>query len=146
MKKLVVDDRLAFGALDVEECLVLLRWEVVGRLAVAAPGQAPTVVPVNFVVQDDTIVFRTGSGEKLDLLKDRPVSLQVDRFDWYRRLGWSVLVKGMAHEIDPAEIDDIDFEPWVPGHKAHVVRIVPSEITGRRLELSLSPLDGRGYL
>jgi nitroimidazol reductase NimA-like FMN-containing flavoprotein (pyridoxamine 5'-phosphate oxidase superfamily) len=133
------------GELDREECLVLLRWEIVGRLAVAAPGEAPTVVPVNFAVDEDTVVFLTSEGEKLSLLAQQPVSLQVDRFDWYRRIGWSVLVRGDAREIDAAEIERLDILPWAPGDKTHAIRIVPTSITGRRLELPPYERDPRGY-
>ncbi|HEY2813080.1 MAG TPA: pyridoxamine 5'-phosphate oxidase family protein [Acidimicrobiales bacterium] len=140
------DDRATIGELDPEECLVLLRWEVIGRLAVAAPGEAPTVVPVSFAVDEATIVFRTDEGEKLSLLLRQPVSFQVDRFDWYRRIGWSVLVRGVAAEIDMSELDGLDLQPWAPGAKAHAIRIVPTSITGRRLELSPVEADARGYL
>ena len=41
-------------------------------------------------------VFRTGEGHKFEHLLESPVSVQVDRFDWYRRAGWSILVQGVA--------------------------------------------------
>jgi uncharacterized protein len=145
MREIKKDERVTMGALDPEECLVLLRWEIVGRLAVAAPGEAPTVVPISFAVDEGTIVFRTDEGEKLSRLLHQPVSLQVDRFDWYRRIGWSVLVRGQAVEIDDAE-PDIDIQPWAPGAVTHTIRIVPTSITGRRLELAPVERDARGYL
>ncbi|MEY2433096.1 MAG: uncharacterized protein QOC92_2821 [Acidimicrobiaceae bacterium] len=146
MPTISVDERTAMGALDVDECLVLLRWEVVGRLAVAAPGESPIVVPVNFVVENGTVVFRTGHGEKLNRLNDQPISLQVDRFDWFRRIGWSVLVRGVAREIPLDDIAHLDLQPWAPGEMPHAIRIEPTSITGRRLELNPSPQDSRGYL
>ena len=148
MREIAVDDRATMGALDVDECLVLLRWETVGRLAYAVRGQAPIVVPINFVVVDDSVVFRSDDGPKLDSIRERPVSLQVDRFHWYKRIGWSVLVRGVAHELVPESDDAIaDPGPWVPGAKRHWLRIVPTAITGRRLELTERPeLDARGYM
>lgn len=146
MRNATSDDRASMNVLDVDECLVLLRWEVIGRLAVAVPGQAPSVVPVNFVVDHGTIVFRSGAGEKHDHLVGQPVSLQVDRFDWYRRIGWSVLVQGVAHECDASELDDVELAPWAPGDMPYAIRIVPTSVTGRRLELSAALLDGRAYL
>src|SRR5438067_2301928 len=146
MRSLNTDERASIGALDVEECLVLLRWEVIGRLAVSVPGGAPTVVPINFALAGDGIVFRTGEGQKLDHLLDNPVSVQVDRFDWYRRIGWSILVQGVARECDPSVLDDVDLKPWSPGDMDHVIRIVPTSITGRRVELNASDVDPRGYL
>lgn len=146
MKSLTNDERAQMGALDVEECLVLLRWEVIGRLAVAIPGAAPSVVPINFAVDGNTVVFRTGEGEKLDHLRENLVSLQVDRFDWFRRIGWSILVQGVAQECDAIEAEALDLAPWAPGEMHHVIRIVPTSITGRRLELAPSTFEPRGYL
>jgi uncharacterized protein len=145
MRQIDSDDRTTMGALDVEECLVLLRWENIGRLAVGVRGEAPLVVPVNFVVHEDSVVFRSDDGTKLDRLREQPVSLQVDRFDQYRRIGWSVLVRGVAHEIDPTEVE-LTVDAWAPGGKPHWVRIVPTAISGRRLELRDALLDRRGYL
>jgi len=146
MRSLKSDERASIGALDVEECLVLLRWEVIGRLAVSVPGAAPTVVPINFALDRDGVVFRTGEGQKLEYLLDNPVSVQVDRFDWYRRTGWSILVQGVARECDPSVLDDLDLKPWAPGDMDHVIRIVPTAITGRRLELNALAADPRGYI
>ena len=146
MRTIETDDRSTIGVLDVEECLVLLRWEPIGRLAVAPRGEAPVVVPVNFCIHDGAIVFRSDDGAKLDRLREQPVSLQADRFDWYRRIGWSVLVRGVAHEVSADELDGIELETWAPGAKTHWLRLVPTAITGRRLDLTQRPIDQRGYL
>lgn len=146
MRQIDSDERTTMGVLDVEECLVLLRWENIGRLAVGTPGDAPLVVPVNFAMHDREVVFRSDDGTKLSLLREQPVSLQVDRFDQYRRIGWSVLVRGVAHEIDPATVLELELETWAPGAKTHWVRIAPTAITGRRLELVPGSGDSRGYL
>jgi len=134
------------GVLDLHECLVLLRWETVGRLATAVPDDAPIVVPVNFSVRDDTVVFRCGDGAMFDRIHDAPVSVQVDRFDWYRKVGWSVLVRGVAHEVEAEAMTDLELEPWAPGAKDHWFQLASPTITGRRLELNQRALDGRGYL
>jgi nitroimidazol reductase NimA-like FMN-containing flavoprotein (pyridoxamine 5'-phosphate oxidase superfamily) len=145
MRLLQTEADLSYEALDREECLVLLRWEPLVRLAVAAPGCSPIVVPINFVLDGETVVFRSDPGEKLTRLADQPVSLQADRFDWYRRIGWSVLVQGTAREIDPAEVDGLDLHAWAPGAKDHFVRVIPDSITGRRLVLERPETDQRGY-
>jgi hypothetical protein len=145
MTQLDRDADVTYHALDRETCLVLLRWEPIIRLAVAAPGHAPTVVPINFVLHGENVIFRTDEGEKFAHLADQPVSLQADRFDWYRRIGWSVLVQGMAHEIDAAEVDGLDLIAWAPGPKDHFVRVIPDAITGRRLVLDRPELDRRAY-
>jgi hypothetical protein len=73
------------------------------------------------------------------------VSLQVDRYDQYRRVGWTVLVRGVAHELDPAEGSSIDIDTWAPRRDRHLVCVVPTAISGRRLEL-VPDGDRRGYL
>lgn len=145
MNELIVQDRTSSHALDRHECLVLLRWEPIARLAVAAPGRAPEVVPINFVLDGETIVFRSDAGEKLARLQDQPVSVQADRFDWFRRIGWSVLAQGVAHEIERTEVEALDLDAWAAGPKEHFVRVVPDSITGRRLLLHQADVDGRGY-
>ena len=136
MKTAKSGHRASMNILDVDECLVLLRWEMIGRLAASIPGHAPSIVPVNFALSHGTIVFRTDDGQKYDHLLGQPVSFQVDRFDWFRRIGWSVLVQGVAHEADSAIVDDVDLESWTPGSMPHVIQIVPTSITGRRLQLN----------
>ena len=64
--------------LTTEECLELLATVTVGRIAVAVPGEAPVVVPVNFAMEEDVIVFRSDEGSKLDALRLHPASFQVD--------------------------------------------------------------------
>jgi uncharacterized protein len=147
MRPLAKDERAVLGALDREECLLLVRWESVGRLAVARQGFAPVVVPVNFVLDGDTILFRTDVGDTTLRLFENPASFQVDRFDWYRRIGWSVLIQGNAQLLTPEEADalEADVVPWAPGERELVVRIVPESISGRRVELVSAMVDPRGY-
>ena len=145
MREIASDERTRMATLDVDECLVLLRWENIGRLAVSTRGEAPLVVPVNFAVHEGDIFLRSGDGTMLDHIREHPVSLQADRFDQYRRVGWTVLVRGIAHEIDASEAAGVDVDTWAPGRDRHWVRIVPTAISGRRLEL-VTNADRRGYL
>jgi len=144
MRQIRSDDRTTMNALDLDECRVLLRWENVGRLAYSAHGEAPVVVPVNFVMYEGDIYFRSTEGPHLDRLREHPVSFEVDRFDQYRRVGWSVLVRGVTHEVDPASVPEV-IDSWAPGNPSHVMRLVPTAISGRRLEL-VNGADTRGYL
>ena len=147
MRQIESDERTTMSALDFDECLVLLRWETLGRLAVSARGEAPLVLPVNFVVRDGDIFFHTGDGTLLDRIREHPVSFQVDRYDQYRRIGWTVLVRGVAHEVERTEADaaGIEIDTWAPGRDRHCVCITPTAISGRRLEL-VPRADRRGYL
>ena len=118
-----------------DECLKLLASLPVGRLAIASPGAPPLVVPVNYVLDGEIVVFRSDPGEKVLLLRGSPVSFQIDQIDASSRTGWSVLVQGVAYEATPREVEHLRIEPWAPGEKSHWVRIVPASITGRRIQL-----------
>jgi hypothetical protein len=98
------------------------------------------------VLEGDVIVFRSGSGSKLHALRDMPVSFQVDSFDPFHRTGWSVLIRGVAHEAIERDVEHLVVEPWAPGDKRHWIRVLPTAITGRNIRLADLPWDTRGYL
>jgi nitroimidazol reductase NimA-like FMN-containing flavoprotein (pyridoxamine 5'-phosphate oxidase superfamily) len=129
-----------------EECLRLVASHSIGRVAVAPPGRSPFVVPVNYVLDVEAIVFRSDPGTKIDVAPHHPVSFQVDFFDPFNRTGWSVLLQGTAAEADAAEVAHLRLESWAGGEKAHWVRIVPVEVTGRRIHLPEGIAEPRGYL
>jgi nitroimidazol reductase NimA-like FMN-containing flavoprotein (pyridoxamine 5'-phosphate oxidase superfamily) len=136
-------------ALDREECLRLLATQTVGRVAVNQPGWAPHVVPVNYVLLRDSVVFRTDEGLKLRLAVTEPVSFEVDFADAFHQTGWSVLVQGLAYQASDWEIrtEGIHIEPFAPGDKPCWIRVVPHRVTGRRVRVPVPPVfDPRGYL
>lgn len=130
-------------ALTIEECLELASQQAVGRIAVDATPNPPLVVPVTFVLDGTSVVFRSDPGEKLARV-GQTVSFQVDWTDPVHRTGWSVLFQGTITVQDVDEVAHLDLEPWV-GPRSHWVRLVPDVITGRRLALHSPELDGRGY-
>ena len=129
-----------------DECLSLLRSFTVGRVAIASPSGSLLVVPVNYIVDGEVIVFRSDPGEKLERLHGAPASFQIDFIDPVHHTGWSVLAQGTAHRASAAEVSHLDIESWAGGEKSHWVRVVPHAITGRRLVVPALPLDLRGYL
>lgn len=141
--------------IDESECWRLLASQPVGRFAFIL-GHYPVVLPVNYVVVAKGIVFRTGSGVKLDALHRSNVSFEVDEINRVNETGWSVLVRGSAREmslehIDPElakAIEAASPQPWAPGQRVHVVRLVPDSISGRRIHLPEPPsvLDSKGFL
>lgn len=139
-------DNGALEELNGEECLKLLASMSIGRVAVAVANAAPLVVPVNYVLDGEVVVFRSGPGSKLDALRGSPVSFQVDLIDPFRRTGWSVLIRGVAYEATHREIKHLVIEPWAPGDKQHWIRVMPNEITGRNIQLANVPWDTRTYL
>jgi nitroimidazol reductase NimA-like FMN-containing flavoprotein (pyridoxamine 5'-phosphate oxidase superfamily) len=131
--------------LERDECVALLRSFTVGRVAIPGSSGAVLVVPVNYVVDGEMIVFRSDPGEKLDHLDGMPASFQIDSIDPVHHTGWSVLVQGTAHRARAAEVEHLDLESWAGGEKAQWVRLLPDAITGRRLVIPNLPLDLRGY-
>ena len=120
--------------LDEDECWRLLAGAEVGRLAVSIANR-PDVFPVNFVVDDKTIVFRTDEGTKLAAaLLTSSVAFEIDGVD--EGQAWSVVVAGRAREIEKMEDLCAAFElaihPWQRAPKHRYVRIVPDQVTGRR--------------
>jgi len=121
------------------ECRRLIAPGGVGRIAFGSLS-GPVVVPVNFAVLADTIVVRTAEGTVIDGHANEQVAFEVDHIDEALCQGWSVLVRGQAHRVaSPAELrrlqEDAAVWPWAGGEREVYVRIVPSEITGRRIEL-----------
>ena len=136
-----MEDGTGEGALWVEHldeatCWQLLSAEATGRIGVLVDS-APEIYVVNHVVDEGTIVFRTDAGSKLHgLLKTPAVCYQVDGVDAARLTGWSVLVKGRATELAGGDLElahRLDLRFWGVGDKTHYVRIVPAEVTGRRI-------------
>jgi nitroimidazol reductase NimA-like FMN-containing flavoprotein (pyridoxamine 5'-phosphate oxidase superfamily) len=124
-----------------DECLRLLAGDEIGRLAVIS-GNTPIVLPVNYALDGETVVFRTDSGTKLDRGPRARASFEVDRFDRQRRTGWSVVATGRLEEVtryDSATFDRLQglaVDPWAGGDKAHWMRLVPDRVTGRRVRWS----------
>ena len=121
------------------ECFGLLAGQHLGRV-VLIDDLGPIAVPVNFVLDRDTVVFRSGEGTKLNVVdRGASVAFEVDRTDEATRTGWSVLVRGDAAEItdpdDLARVRGLLLYPWAPGVKTHYVRIRPSALTGRRIAI-----------
>lgn len=121
--------------LSYEQCIALLAAAPVGRLGVIVAGR-PEIYPVNHLVHEGDILFRAGSGTKLDGAIGQPVSFEVDGLDATTRTAWSVLVTSEAAEItqlhEVLDLLRLPVLPWEPGAKPHLVRIRPQTITGRR--------------
>lgn len=123
-----------------EECLKLLASQALGRLAVADHGYYPPhIVPVNFIVDDDHVLFRSDDGLKfkLSVLAEHSVSFEADSVAPTGHMGWSVVVQGRAELMTDEEAEAVPLGEWLrplaPGEKPQWVRIVPYTIAGRRL-------------
>ncbi|QIX26725.1 pyridoxamine 5'-phosphate oxidase family protein [Nocardioides sp. JQ2195] len=124
--------------LSPEKCRELLAAGVVGRVAVCAPD-GPHIVPVNYVLIDDSIIFRTEPYTLLGrLADDARLGFEVDNLDHERHRGWSVLAIGPAESVvDPDEIASMtairDPRPWAAGDRRLHIRLTWTSLTGRRL-------------
>ena len=58
-------DRNGLEVLDRDECLRLLAFATIGRVGFTS-GALPAVLPVNFHLDGERILVRTGRGSKLD--------------------------------------------------------------------------------
>jgi len=128
------------------ECLRLLRTAVVGRLALTS-GALPTVMPVNFTLRGNEVVFRTGRNAKLDAATDDAVvAFEADDIDHVTRTGWSVVVTGVAREITDPEVLSQDWvrrlPRWVPGGGSRVVAVSIDLVSGRRVVPRIPAMDG----
>jgi hypothetical protein len=115
-----------------QECWQLLAGRSIGRLAVISDDDLPFVVPVNYALDGESVVFRSDFGTKFDATQRHPVAFQVDSIDEHHRAGWTVLIQGIAHEMTPQEAAHLTLEPWT-GTKQRWLRVVPRHLSGRRL-------------
>ena len=128
------------------ECLDLLRGHLaVGRIGYVVDGLA-YIVPVNFVVDGESVVFSTARGSKLSWLSNHSrVAFEVDHARPLDRSGWSVLVHGTASEVvDPTELEALRQGPlhsWVAPPAAHWVRVSLDQVSGRRLQRPAREVD-----
>ena len=118
-----------------DECWELLRVQTVGRVAWNEP-EGPIIVPVNYAVEESSIVFRTALDTKLARqLHLGFASFQIDEHDDFTQSGSSVLVRGVLScvEAHGTVRDDARVVPWAEGERHYLMRITPLSITGRRL-------------
>ncbi len=130
-------DHTGLEILGDAECHRLLASVPLGRL-VFTKGGLPSVRLVNFVVDDDTVVFATADGDKFRAAERADVvAFEVDDVDYERHLGWTVTAIGHLSVVDPAEAEhlrrQIPLHPWAPGRDRHLIRLGIETLEGRRL-------------
>ncbi len=121
------------------ECWQLLRNTSLGRV-VFTHHAMPAIRPVNHLVDDKAIVFRSQLGaaivSRAAAGDGTVVAYEVDDLDATRHTGWSVIVTGLARLVrEPAAIERYErlLEPWIAGQMDHVISIEPRFISGIRL-------------
>ena len=129
--------RPVLQTLTAAECYDLLSSGGVGRVAFNTTD-GPVVLPVNYAIAGQTVIFRTAPDTLLAGYLDGPAGFEVDRLDEALSQGWSVLVTGRAVRVtSEAEVRHLErhagVRPWAGGARDVYVRIIPRKITGRRL-------------
>ncbi len=122
-------------------CWRLLRSTDLGRLAVPTPYGGVDIFPVNHLVDQGSLVFRTALGSKLThAIQAHEVAFEIDGQD--QLMAWSVVAHGRAELInrDTAIFDcfELDVRPWHLSDKPFFVRVSPTSVTGRRFRIDPS--------
>ena len=149
------DDRHGGIAVEIEpleqlsesECWTLLRTVDTGRLATPTAHGGVDVFPVNHLVDQGSIVFRTALGSKLtNALGAAEVAFEADNVA--RTIGeqvvdpWSVVIHATAELItlDTELFDSFELtvRPWHVSNKPYFVRLVPTLVSGRRFRIGSS--------
>ena len=124
------------GELSDLESWDFLRNQELGRLAFHLLGEVH-IVPINYAVDDQRLLFRTAEGSKLlGVTMNDDVAFEVD--DVVGEEATSVIVRGSAHVLEGSDAyvaDTVRLRPWLEGAKFNVVAIDVTEITGRRAHL-----------
>lgn len=124
--------------LTYNDCLDLLRARSVGRIAVVV-DDFPLVLPVNYRLVETQgltwVALRTRPGNIIDRAGIN-AAFEIDSVDSLHHEGWSVLVRGTLHHVDPGAADfakRFDPEPWLTNERDAWLVIEPFAVTGRRL-------------
>ncbi|MDQ2662360.1 MAG: BON domain-containing protein [Actinomycetota bacterium] len=112
----------------------LLETTDVGRLALRR-DDGVDIFPVNYLVTNQVLYFRSGPGTKMmQLTADPRVAFEVD--GGRGRVRWSVVIRGTARRLGiDSDIESsgvLDLKPWDPRGKHNYVALQPETITGRR--------------
>jgi nitroimidazol reductase NimA-like FMN-containing flavoprotein (pyridoxamine 5'-phosphate oxidase superfamily) len=120
--------------LPVAECWELLTHAEVGRVAMVSAGRLE-IVPVNFLIDGFTLLFRTSVSSMLAhaAAHSAPLVMEADRLEPALRVGWSVVVHGYgALCADEPELAELPWPTDLAGGKV-VVRLTPTMVSGRRI-------------
>lgn len=121
--------------LRTDECWQFLAEHHFGRVAIVVDGE-PVVVPVNYAIVGQAVLFRVGLGSLLDPGEQgRAAAFEVDAVRPEYHTGLSVLVRGRATRSDCDALGTAAHLPlrsWVAHDESRCVEITGS-VTGRRV-------------
>ena len=129
-----------FETMEREECLRLLANCSVGRIGFLVDDR-PEILPVNYALDGEDVVFRTAEGTVLNRASLAAVAFEIDHADESDQSGWSVLVQGTARDIgeaiDPTSerLRRLTLVSWAPGTRQRWFQVSPEKISGRRIRM-----------
>lgn len=130
-------DHAGLEVLQLADCYRLLDTVPVGRVGFFSGGEV-VILPVNYVVDGQDIVFRSAEGAKLSSLPSgHLVGFEADSYSAATRSGWSVVISGFAEVADSdeeiARLETLGLDTWgLVGLEKTWVRIRPASVTGRQ--------------
>jgi nitroimidazol reductase NimA-like FMN-containing flavoprotein (pyridoxamine 5'-phosphate oxidase superfamily) len=130
------DRRTGVEVLDDDTSWELVTSRPVGRLAASVAGRVE-LWPVNFAVEDRAIYIRSEDGTKLAAVGGTDIVFEVDSVSDQFEVGWSVIARGCLEELTDvhavAKAERLQLRTWSPTGKPHWLRLVPAELSGRRI-------------
>ncbi len=122
-------------------CLAYLTRVPVGRFVFVQAGK-PLMLPVNHVVDGESLVFATAPGSKLRAAShdDAVVTYQADDIE-PDGTGWSVVVQGRPEVVtdlaEAARLDAMGLGAWADAvPRRRWIRILPTSVTGTHRRLA----------
>jgi nitroimidazol reductase NimA-like FMN-containing flavoprotein (pyridoxamine 5'-phosphate oxidase superfamily) len=141
MKVMPLKENVSLEPLSRSECLDRLSSASIGRVAVVVDG-APHMFLVNYVLDGETVVFCTTEECLRAHAGLTEVGFEVDDLDATRRLGWSVCVEGLCHDITEAidatseRLRNLSLVTWMPDQREPGwFAIRPHSMNGRQLRV-----------
>jgi nitroimidazol reductase NimA-like FMN-containing flavoprotein (pyridoxamine 5'-phosphate oxidase superfamily) len=120
--------------LDLPTCERLIRRGAFGRFAFISP-RGPEIVPVNYAVQDRSVVVRTAPDSALARHgAGAELVFEVDAVDHEYWNGFSVVVRGVGEVLEPPatpKAGTVPPRPWAGGDRSCTLRMTWTEISGR---------------
>lgn len=116
-----------FVQIPPEECRSLLRSAEFGRIA-WSDESGVMVLPVNFQMVDDHVVFHTAPGTTLAGIADGvAVAFQADDIDQESAIGWTVLLRGTTKPAPEGAVP----KSWMTDERPLGVMIQETSLSGR---------------
>lgn len=133
---MVTDARSGMEMLDESQCWEYLESQELGRLAVSV-GAHPDIFPLNYIVHQRRLLFRTSAGSKLaSMAVNEAVAFEIDGYEAETNRVWSVVLQGHSRIVESddesALLEELPLVPWNISDKTNFVEISVSFMAGRR--------------